>query len=199
MAAGGPRTGAGTHYRIGALSPVPRAAVHNALYDELSRLGFVEGQNLQTDRQGYGLRPEQFRQQAAELAKAKVDVLVCVGAAAIRAAQQATATIPILGITDDMVGEGFVRSMAHPGGNTTGVSILATELDGKRQELLIELLPGVRRIEALGDSLERVPNTLQALQDAARAKGIELVIQTVGTPEEIAPAIDPRRPRMPQG
>ena len=55
---------------------------------------------------------------------------------------------------------------------------------------MIELLPGVRRIEALGDSLERVPNTLQALQDAARAKGIELVIQTVGTPEEIAPAID---------
>lgn len=110
----------GRTYHIGALPPVPRAAVHNALYDELSRLGFVEGQNLQTDRQGYGLRPEQFRQQAAELAKAKVDVLVCVGAAAIRAAQQATATIPILGITDDMVGEGFVRSMAHPGGNTTG-------------------------------------------------------------------------------
>jgi putative ABC transport system substrate-binding protein len=93
---------------------VPRAAVHNALYDKLSRLGFVEGQNLQTDGQGYGLRPEQFRQDAAELAKDKLDVIVCVGAAAIRAAQQATATIPILGITDDMVGEGFVRSMAHP-------------------------------------------------------------------------------------
>ena len=94
VAAGGARTGAGTHYRIGALSPVPRAAVHNALYDELSRLGFVEGQNLQTDRQGYGLRPEQFRQQAAELAKAKVDVLVCVGAAAIRAAQRQRRLFP---------------------------------------------------------------------------------------------------------
>ena len=71
-------------------------------------------------RQGYGLRPKHFWHHAAELAKTKVDVIVCVGAAAIRAAQQATATIPILGITDDMVGEGFVRSMAHPGGNTTG-------------------------------------------------------------------------------
>jgi putative ABC transport system substrate-binding protein len=180
----------GRTYRIGVLSPIPRGAAHNDFYDELSRLGFVEGQNLQIDGQGYGLRPEQFRQYAAELAKAKVDVIVCVGAAAIRAAQQATATIPILGITDDMVGEGFVRSMAHPGGNTTGVSILATELDGKRQELLIELLPGVRRIAALADSLEGVQNTPQALQDAARAKGVELVIQTVGTPGEIAPAID---------
>jgi putative ABC transport system substrate-binding protein len=181
---------------------VPRAAVHNALYDELSRLGFVEGQNLQTHGQGYGLRPEQFRQHAAELAKANVDVIVCVGTAAIRAAQQATATTPILGITDDMVGEGFVRSMAHPGGNTTGVGILATELDGKRQELLIELLPGVRRIAAFGDSLERVPNTLQALQalqDAARAKGIELVIQTVGTLRRSHRQSTPRRPRVPQG
>jgi putative ABC transport system substrate-binding protein len=180
----------GRTYRIGALSPIPRGPTHDALYDELSRLGFVEGQNLQIDGQGYGLRPERFPQHAAELAKAKVDVIVCVGAAAIRAAQQATATIPILGITDDMVGEGFVRSMAHPGGNTTGVSILATELDGKRQELLIELLPGTRRIAALADSLETVPNTIQALQNIAREKGVELVIQTVGTPEEIAPAID---------
>src|SRR5262249_53045089 len=152
--------------------------------------GFVEGQNLQIDGQGYGLRPEQFAQHAAELAKAKVDVIHCVGAAAIRAAQQATATIPILGITDDMVAEDLVRSLANPGGNTAGVSILATELNGKRQELLIELIPGVRRIAALADTLETVPNTLPALQDAARARGVDLVIQKVGTPEEIAPAID---------
>jgi len=89
-----------------------------------------------------------------------------------------------------MVGEGLVRSLAHPGGNATGVSILATELDGKRQELLIELFPGVRRIAALADSRTAVPKKLQALQDAARARSVELVIHTVGTPEEIAPAID---------
>jgi len=89
-----------------------------------------------------------------------------------------------------MVGEGLVASMAHPGGNTTGVSILATELDGKRQELLIELIPGVRRIAALADSRTAVPKKLQALQDMARARGVELGIRTVGTPEEIAPAIE---------
>jgi putative tryptophan/tyrosine transport system substrate-binding protein len=182
----------GRTYRLGVLSPVPRTSPGAvALYDGLSRLGFVEGQNLQVDGQGYGLRPEQLAPHAAELVKAKVDVILSTGAAdSIRAAQRATATIPILGMTDDMVGEGLVRSPAHPGGNTTGVSILATELDGKRQELLIELIPGARRIAALADFRTAVPKKLQALQDAARARGVDLVIHTVGTPEEIAPAID---------
>ena len=75
-----------------------------------------------------------------------------VGDLAIRAAQQATKTIPIVGITDDMLGSGLVNSLARPNGNTTGVSILATELDGKRQEILIEAVPGLRRMAALADS-----------------------------------------------
>ena len=70
---------------------------------------------------------------------------------AIRAVQQATKTIPIVGIADDMVGAGLVNSLARPDGNTTGVSILATELDGKRQEILIEAVPGLRRMAALAD------------------------------------------------
>ena len=182
----------GRTYRLGVLSTVSRTSPGPVvLYDALSRLGFVEGQNLQVDGQGYGLRLEQFAQHAAELVKAKVDVILSTGAVdSIRAAQRATATIPILGMTDDMVGEGLVPSLAHPGGNTTGVSILATELDVKRQELLIELIPGVRRLAALADSHTAVPKKLQALQDAARTRGVDLVIHTVGTPEEIAPAID---------
>ena len=68
-----------------------------------------------------------------------------------RAVQEATKTIPILAITDDMVASGFVGSLARPNGNMTGVSILATELDGKRQELLIEAVPGLRRMAALAD------------------------------------------------
>ena len=147
-----------------------------ALYDELSRRGFGEGQNLQIDGQGYGLRPEQFAQHAAELVRAKVDVILAGGNPAIRAAQQATATIPILGVTDDMVGSRLVGSMARPGGNTTGISLLATELDGKRLEILIEMVPGARRIAALADTNTTAPRQLQALQDAARARGIELSI-----------------------
>jgi hypothetical protein len=146
----------GRTYRLGSLSPLPRDGLLTlALWDGLNRLGFIEGQNLTDYPRGYGLRTEQFAEVAAELVKAKVDVIVALGNPAIRAAQQATSTIPILAVTDDMVGSGLVRSLARPGGNTTGISIFATELDGKRQEILIEMVPGARHIAALADSNTR--------------------------------------------
>ena len=180
----------GRTYRLGGLHSSPRDAPHHvALFDELRRLAFIDGQNLTVDGRGYGLRQEQLPAHAAELVKTKVDVILCGGDAAIRAAQQATATIPILALTDDMVGAGLVRSLANPGGNTTGVSILATELDGKRQEILMELMPDARRMATLADPNTTAPRQLQALQDGARAHGIELSLHRVGRLEEIAPAI----------
>jgi putative ABC transport system substrate-binding protein len=125
-----------------------------------------------------------------EVVKAQVDVILCAGDAAVRAAQQATKTIPILAITDDMVGSRLVGSLSKPDGNTTGVSILATELDGKRQEILMEAVPGVRRIAVLADTNTTALRELQALQEAARARGVELLIYRVATPEEIAGAIE---------
>ena len=98
-------------------------------------------------------------------------------------------TIPILALTEDMVGSGLVRSLANPGGNTTGVSILATQLDGKRQDILIEMVAGLRRMAALADSNTTAPRELKALQEAARARGVELSLHRVAKPEEIAPAI----------
>jgi putative tryptophan/tyrosine transport system substrate-binding protein len=113
----------GRVYRVGSVSPLPRDELTNvAFFDGVRRLGFIEGQNLTIDPRGYGLRAEQFSEVAAELVKAKVDVIVAAGDGAIRAAQQATATIPILAGTDDMVGSGLVASMARPGGNTTGAA-----------------------------------------------------------------------------
>jgi len=114
----------GRTYRLGILQNFPRGPQSDALYDGLSRLGFVVGQNLQVDGQGYGPRPEQLAQHAAELVKAKVDVILASGNLAIRAAQQATATIPILGFTDDMVGSGLVSSMAHPAATRRGSACL---------------------------------------------------------------------------
>jgi putative ABC transport system substrate-binding protein len=93
----------------------------------------------------------------------------------------------ILAVTDDMVGSGLVRALAKPGNNTTGVSILAAELDGKRQEILIEAVPGLRRMAALADVNQPRRREWEA---ATRARGIELLIQPVSKPEEIAPAID---------
>ncbi len=181
----------GRTYRLGGMTPSTRDAPHYvALFDELRRHGFVEGENLTVEGRGFAGRTEQFPDIAVELVKAKVDVIFCAGDAAIRAAQQAAATIPILAVTDDMVGSGLVRSLAQPGRNTTGVSILATELDGKRQEILIEAVPGLRRMAALADSNTTAPRQLQALQEATRACGVELSIHRVARSEEVVPAID---------
>jgi putative ABC transport system substrate-binding protein len=181
----------GRTYRVGGLSNLPPSnSLQVTWLAALRPLGFIEGQNLLVDQRGWGLHPEQFPEVAADLVKAQVDVITAGGNPAIRAAQQATATIPILGFTDDMVGSGLVASMAHPGGNTTGVSLLATELDGKRQEILIEIVPGARRIAALADPQTVAPGHFQALQDAARARGIDLSIYRIAKPEEIIGAID---------
>jgi putative ABC transport system substrate-binding protein len=182
---------AGRTYRLGPLYLSPRdSPQYPALFAELQRLGFIEGQNLSVDGGGYGLRVEQMAQHASELVKAQVDVILCAGDAAIRAAQQATKTIPILAATDDMVGSGLVRSLAKPDGNTTGVSLLATELDGKRQEILLEAVPGVGRIAALADLNTTSQQQLHRLQDAAHARGVDLSIYPAATPEEIAEAIE---------
>src|SRR4029077_7859423 len=136
-----------------------------AMFDELRRFGFIEGQNLTIDWRQYTLHIDLATEFAAELVNSKVDVIYASGDAGIRAAQQATATIPILGITQDIVGHGLVNSLAHPGGNTTGVSIFATELDGKRQELLIEMIPGAHLLATLADLHIADPKKLQALQE----------------------------------
>jgi putative ABC transport system substrate-binding protein len=182
---------AGRTYRLGSLQPSPRSAPHHvAFFDELRRAGFVEGQNLVVDANGYELRVEQLAEHASELVKARVDVIFASGDAAVRAAQQATKTIPILGNATDMVGAGFVASLAKPGANTTGFSVLSAELDGKRQEILIEAVPGVRRMAALADGNVTALQRLQMLQDAARTRGVELSTYRVAIPEEIAGAIE---------
>jgi putative tryptophan/tyrosine transport system substrate-binding protein len=160
------------------------------MFDELRRFGFIEGQNLTVDWHAFGLRVDLAPEFVAELVNAKVDVIYVSGDFAIRAAQQATATIPILGITQDMVGRGLVNSLARPGGNTTGVSVFATELDGKRQEILIEAVPGLHRMAVLADSNATGSSHLQALEDAARVRGVELSIHQVASSEEIMAAID---------
>jgi putative ABC transport system substrate-binding protein len=106
---------------------------------------------LTIDPRGFGLRVDQFPEISTELLNAHLDVILAGGDIAIRATQQATATIPILGFTDDMVGFRRVISLARPDRKTTGVSLLATELDGKRQEILVDMVPDAHHIAALAD------------------------------------------------
>jgi putative ABC transport system substrate-binding protein len=184
----------GRRYRLGILhNQGPQSPMFPPFYDELRRLGFVEGQNLIVEARGYALRTEQFPAIASELAHAEVDAILAGGTAAARAAQAATRTIPILTLNDDMVGQGLVASLARPGGNITGISILATELDGKRQEILMEMVPAARRMAVLADAHTVSSSNMRSLQEAASARGVELVIRTVERPERIVPEIEEAR------
>jgi putative ABC transport system substrate-binding protein len=181
----------GRTYRLGSLEPNPRDwPLTLAYFDELRHRGFIEGQNLTIDYRNFAPHVDLISKYAAELVRAKPDVIYAGGGVAVRAVQQATKTIPIVGVADDMVGEGLVESLARPNGNTTGISILATELDGKRQELLIEAVPGIRRMAALADSTTLTEARARALQEVARARNIDLSIRRIAKDSEIAAAID---------
>jgi putative tryptophan/tyrosine transport system substrate-binding protein len=160
------------------------------IFDGLRHRGFIEGQNLTIIYRDFAPHHDLLSEYAAELAQAKVDLIYGGGGTATHAAQQATKTIPILGFAEDMVGEGLVNSMARPNGNTTGISILATELNGKRLEILIELVPGLHRVGALSDSNTTTDSKVHEQQEVARAHNIELSIYQVAKGEQIPAAID---------
>ena len=183
---------AGRTYRLGMLFPAPREEdpVIAAFSDELRRRGFIEDQNLAIEYRAWAPHLDLISDYVTELLKSHPDVIAAGGPQAVRVAQQATKTIPILAITDDMVGEGLVSSMARPNGNTTGVSILATELNGKRQEVLIEAIPGLRRMAVLADFNSTPIEQLKELQNAARARNTELSIHRIAKGEEIPAAIE---------
>src|ERR1041385_4136703 len=152
----------GHTYRIGflILSPRDRAPVA-ALFDELRLNGFIENQNLEVLPGGFDAQDEQLNEMAAALVKAAPDVIVAGPELSLRAVQNATRTIPLIGMSEDLVSEGLVASLARPGGNITGISLLSPELDGKRQDILIEAVPGARRIAAMADANATPPTHLQ--------------------------------------
>src|SRR5437764_8106786 len=133
----------GRTYRLGFLNPSPRqASPMLALFDELRLNGFIEGQNLLVLPGGFEVGNDNLPELAAVLVKAAPDAIVAGPALVLRAVQSVTSTIPIIGMTEDMVAEGLVASFARPGGNITGISLLSPELDGKRQEILIAAVSG---------------------------------------------------------
>jgi len=180
---------AGRIYRLEGLSPGPKVGPLNAaFFDELRVFGFVEGQNLKVNGGGFGLRDEQLAEIVAAMAKSPPDVIFCAAVAQMRAAQEAMGAVPIVGLASDMLAAGLVKSLARPGGNITGISLLSPELDGKRQDIMIEAVPGARRLAMLAEANATTPEQLKALQGAAAARGIEIAIFTIRTPEDIAPA-----------
>jgi len=181
----------GRVYRLGFLIPSSRdTPAVAAFFDELRRNGFTDGQNLTVIPGGFAVPNDQLAEQAAALVKAAPDAIVAGPEPPLRALQAVTRTIPLIGIVEDMVAAGLAASLAHPGGNITGISLLSPELDGKRQDILMEAVPGTRRMAALVTSNVTPTTHIRELQDAARARGVELSVFGVAALEEIAPAID---------
>ena len=182
---------AGKVYRIGRLStgsPLHEfKPIVEAFRQWLRDLGYVEGQNLVLeDRYAEGSR-ERLRDLAAELVRLQVDVIVAGGGAAIRAAQHATRTLPIvMAGTSDAVSQGFIASLARPGGNITGLSDLSAELPGKRLEILKETLPQSVRIAVLANPVSIYYELwMNNLSVAARALGLQLHIVELHRADEL--------------
>ena len=153
-----------------AVSPSVNPARHEAFRQGLRELGYVEGKNIVIESRYAEGKPDRISMLAAELVRLKVDVIVTGGALPTRAAKEATNTIPIIMAQDtDPVANGFVASLARPGGNITGLATLAPEISGKRLELLKEVIPKLSRVAVLGTST--MPGNAQSLKETELAAG----------------------------
>jgi putative ABC transport system substrate-binding protein len=180
-------------WRVGVLettSMAQNAASFDAFRRSLHDLGYVEGQNLIIEYRSAEGRGERFAELAADLLHLNVDVIVTRGTPAVLAAKKATTTTPIVMAA---MGEPLmvVASLAHPGGNITGLSGYTTDLEAKRAEVIKELVPGVVRIAGLYDMGNPVvPPQWNELQTAARKLGMEPQLLDIRKAEDIAPAFD---------
>ena len=179
-----PRVG---YLKGGSLSDPLRQRWLEAFRQGLRELGYVEGQNIAIESRWTEGKDDRLPALAADLVRSKVDVIVAETGAATRAAQQATRTIPIvMSLVNDPVGSGLVASLARPGGNVTGLTIMSPDLVGKQLELLKEVVPKVSRVALL-----RHPDNpasaaqLREAEAAAQALGVRLQTLEARSPQEI--------------
>jgi ABC-type uncharacterized transport system substrate-binding protein len=159
--------------------------------ERLRELGWSEGQNILIEYRWSKGRPERIGEIAAEFAQQNVNVIVTYGGA-VTGLRQATAVIPIVfAIAVDPVGSGIIASLSHPGGNVTGLSVVQSDIAGKRLELLREIVPGLRRLAIMFDgeypAAVRENNEIQA---AARMLGLDVVPHAIRRADDIVPAFE---------
>jgi putative ABC transport system substrate-binding protein len=174
-------------YLLGSLSSAGDQARSEAFRQGLRDLGYVEGKNIVIEYRSAEGKADRFPSLAADLVRLTVELIVTAGPLATRAAKQATSTIPIVMANDpDPVGNGFVATLARPGGNITGLSNLAPEIGGKQLELLKEIVPKLSRVAVFGTPTQ--PGTTQRLREmevAAGAFGLKLQYLDVQSPKDI--------------
>jgi putative ABC transport system substrate-binding protein len=179
--------------RIGYLSGSPPSAVaelNEAFGQGLRDLGYMEGKNIVIEWRSAEGKSDRLSALATELVRLKVDLIVTAGPLVTRAVKEATSTIPIVLAQDpDPVANGFVASLARPGGNITGLSRLAPELSGKQLELLKEIIPKFSRVAVFGTATR--PGNAQTLREvelAAGAFGVKLQYLDILSPKDIEAA-----------
>jgi len=161
-----------------------------AFVQRLRELGWIDGRNLAIEYRWAEGRNERYAENAAELLRLKVDVIVTSATPATLAAKQSTAVIPIVfAAVNDPVGTGLVASLARPGGNVTGLANQISDTSGKKLEFLREVVPGLRRLAIMAN----VGNPASVLemrevQETARALGLEITTSEIRRAEDIAPA-----------
>jgi len=172
-----------------AQSPSPRFAT---FFQSLRDLGYMQGRNITIDYLFAGGRGERFPALAAECVRLKADIIVVSTTPAAHAAKAATHTIPIVMIAlGDPVGAGLVDSLARPGGNVTGMSLMTSGLAAKRLELLKELVPRISRVLVLSYLVDPIaPLQVKALKEAAPSLGVTLLIHDVRSADDLPAAFD---------
>lgn len=181
----------GKVWRVGVLSlSSGPSEVSEAFREGLRSLGYIEGHNVLIEFRWADGKNERLPEMAEELVRLKVDVIVAGAMSPVAAAKRATSTIPIvMSAPSDPIGGGLIASLARPGGNVTGNSLVSTDLAGKRLQLLRELLPKVNRVATLvWDKSLTKPQFLEQTRMAAKQLGITLVNQEVGTADALAGA-----------
>jgi putative ABC transport system substrate-binding protein len=177
-------------------------AEERGLRQGLRELGYVEGQNIIIERRYADNQPDRLAAMAIELVQMKVDILLTGGQPAREAARKATSTIPILTVSgSDPMREGWAQSLAHPGGNVSGLTFTFPELSPKRLELLKEAFPSIVRIAVLIDPIEVVdsPEVLRETEAGARRLGLQLQILKVHGPKDFEGAFAQARKQHAQG
>jgi len=161
-----------------------------AFVERLRELGWIEGQTVAIEYRWADGRTERFAEIAAEFARLKVDIVVTGGPQAVSAAKQAMPLTPIVfAITGDAVGTGIVASLARPGGNVTGLSMLIPDTAGKKLELLREIVPGFRRLAVMANvGFSESLQELGVVQPMARTLGLDVATLEIRRTEDIAPA-----------
>ena len=161
-----------------------------ALTKAFHDLGYVEGKNIELDHRFPAEQPERFRTLAQELVESKVDVIVAVTGLGAKAAKQATSTIPIVLVADpDPMGNGFAESLARPGGNVTGLSLMSSDTSGKRLALFKEAIPKLARFAVVLDPRDPFSKASgAACERAAKALGLSMQIFDATAPDDIEQA-----------